>query len=128
MKKMKIIFYKCIQDSQEYGSDDEHMVSRVFFDIEIDGERYEKLFANIKQTVGSDIETAPFEIERPTSYQGPLSYEPYRNAVEDYFRGLVGSQGSGIRIHGGSNIRMQNNTFIVQKIVEIDVESSDAGW
>jgi hypothetical protein len=26
MKTARITFYKCIQDSQEYGSDDEHMV------------------------------------------------------------------------------------------------------
>ena len=34
MAKVKITFHKCIQDSQEYGSNDEHMVSRIFFSIE----------------------------------------------------------------------------------------------
>jgi hypothetical protein len=29
MAKVKITFQKCIQDSQEYGSNDEHMVSRI---------------------------------------------------------------------------------------------------
>lgn len=27
----RITFHKLIQDSQDYGSDDEHMVSRAFF-------------------------------------------------------------------------------------------------
>jgi len=40
MSKAKIIFYKCVQDSQDYGSDDEHMVSRVFFNLEIGEERF----------------------------------------------------------------------------------------
>jgi hypothetical protein len=33
--KAKVTFRKLIQDSQEYGSNDEHLVSRVFFDLEI---------------------------------------------------------------------------------------------
>ena len=57
MKKCKVIFRKCIQDSQDYGSDDEHMTSRVFFDLEIDGKIFKDLCADLKQTVGSDIET-----------------------------------------------------------------------
>ena len=34
-KNARVTFYKCIQDSQDYGSDDEHMVSRIFFFLEI---------------------------------------------------------------------------------------------
>ena len=34
MKKARVTFRKCIQDSQEYGSNNEYMVSRVFFDLE----------------------------------------------------------------------------------------------
>jgi len=40
MSKAKVIFHQCIQDSQEYGSDDEHMVSRIFFILEIGEERF----------------------------------------------------------------------------------------
>lgn len=40
MSKAKIIFHKCVQDSQDYGSDDEHMVFRVFFNLEIGKERF----------------------------------------------------------------------------------------
>jgi hypothetical protein len=34
MKQARISFFMCIQDSQEFGSDDEYMVSRVFFNME----------------------------------------------------------------------------------------------
>jgi len=40
VSKAKVIFHQCIQDSQEYGSDDEHMVSRIFFILEIGEERF----------------------------------------------------------------------------------------
>lgn len=128
MKKAKVTFKKCIQDSQEYGSNDEHMVSRVFFDLEIDGKRYENLYANIKQVVGGDFEKDPLEIGIPENYKGPLNYQAFRDAVEDYYRSLVGSKGHGIHIEGGSNIRMYDNRFIITKVVEFEIRENDAGW
>jgi len=34
MVKSKLVFTQVIQDSQDFGGDDEHMVSRVFFNVE----------------------------------------------------------------------------------------------
>ena len=123
MKKCKVIFRKCIQDSQDYGSDDEHMVSRVFFDLEIDGEIFKDLFADLKQTVGSDIETGIIEVGPPKGYGGSFNYIAFRDAAEKYYRSLVGSQGRGVRIKGSSNIRMRNNTFIQEMRFEFELDS-----
>ena len=120
-KKVKGLFYKCVQDSQEYGSNDEFMVSRVFFSLEIDGKKYEGLYSDIKQTVGSDFETGVIEIGPPIGYDGPFNYMAFRDAAEKYFRQLVGSKASGIRIEGGSNIRMMNNIFGFSMPFEFDV-------
>jgi hypothetical protein len=115
----RVTFYKCIQDSQDYGSNDEHMVSRVFFFLEIDEKRLD-LHADIKQTVGSSFETE--------NYKGPFNYDAFRDAAEKYYRSLVGSLGGGIRIQGGTNIRMRNNTFIQNMIAEFEVKEGSAGW
>ena len=123
-----ITFHKLIQDSQDYGSDDEHMVSRAFFSIDVDGTTYDDICVDIKQTVGSDIKTAPLEVSRPHGYKGPFNHESFRNAAEEYYRGLVGSGGSGIRIQGGSNIRMRNNTFIKSVQVKFEVSQDKAAW
>lgn len=128
MSSAKVIFKKCVQDSQEYGSDDEHMISRVFFDFNIDGQDYNDLYVDIKQTVGSNYEHSPLEIGRPSNYKGPLNYGAFRDAVEVYFRSLVGSKGSGIHITGGSNIRMRNNKFVRQQIAEFYIEDDKGGW
>src|SRR5882672_7037844 len=109
--KAIVTFTKCIQDSQDYGSDDEHMASRIFFDLEVDGQPRLGLHVDVKQVVGSSYETGDIEVGRPVGYRGPFNYIAFRDAVERYFRSLVGSAGSGIRITGGSNIRMRNNTF-----------------
>jgi hypothetical protein len=124
MAKVKITFQKCIHDSQEYGSNDEYMVSRVFFDIEVDGENKGEFSTDVKQAVGGDYETTPLEVDIPKEYKGPLRYQAFRQAVEDYYRSQVGSSGNGIHIEGGGNIRMHIDTFIATKIVEFEAEDS----
>jgi hypothetical protein len=124
MVNVKITFQKCIHDSQEYGSNDEYMVSRVFFDIEVDGENKGEFSTDVKQAVGGDYETTPLEVDIPKDYKGPLRYRAFRKAVEDYYRSQVGSLGHGIHIEGGGNIRMHIDTFIATKIVEFEAEDS----
>jgi hypothetical protein len=123
MKKYKVIFHTCIHDSQDYGSDDEHMVSRVFFDLEIDGEIFKDLFADLKQAVGRDIETGIIEVGPPKGYSGSFNHIAFRDAAEKYYRTLVGSPGRVIHIEGGSNIHMRNTTLIQEMIFEFELNS-----
>jgi len=136
MAKVKITFHKCIQDSQEYGSNDEHMVSRIFFSIEVTKiennvakvEKYDDLYADLKQVIGGKFEKTPIEVSPPylssgEPYSGVMNYQAFRNAAEDYFRGLVGTKASGIHIEGGSNIRMYNNLFM--KEYSVGFQASD---
>ena len=127
MGTAKTTFYKCIQDSQDYGSDDEHMVSRVFFILEIDDRKLD-LHTDIKQAVGSNYDAAQIEVSIPQDYKGAFNYEAFREAAEKYYRGLVGSSATGINIQGGTNIRMRNNTFNKVMSVEFNVNEGSAGW
>lgn len=135
MAKIKITFHKCMQDSQEYGSNDEHMFSRLFFSIEVTKvenneekvEKYDDLYADLKQVIGGKFEKNPIEVSPPylstgELYSGVMNYQAFRNAAEDYFRGLVGAKASGIHIEGGSNIRMYNNLLI--KEYSVDFQAS----
>jgi len=133
--KVRVVFHECVQDSQEYGSDDEHMVSRVFFSIEVDGKQWsDKLYhADLKQVVGGEFEKNPIEVGLPYDssgkpYSGPMNYEVFRNGAESYFRNLVGSKGFGIHIEGGSNIRMQNNRFVQEGSVEFQAADTRPQW
>jgi len=128
MTTARLLLHKLIQDSQDYGSDDEHMVSRVFFDLEIDGKNHPGLYADIKQPVGSSFESSPLEVSSPANYKGPFNYDAFRNIVEHYYRSLVGAGGSGIRIEGGSNIRMRNNTFVRSVAAEFEVQLAGGPW
>lgn len=130
MTKIKVTFHECVQDSQDYGSDDQHMVSRVFFSMEVGGKRYAGLYADLKQAVGSDFETGHIEVSPPrgAKYRGPFNHDAFSKGAENYFRSLVGSKGRGIRIEGGGNIRMRNNRYSMPMTVEFEVAGADVAW
>jgi len=117
----KVTFRKCVQDSQEYGSDDEHMVSRVFFDMQIGGTIHKNLYTDVKQPVGGNFETTPLEVSWPKGYEGPFNYDAFREAVERYYRSGFGSKGSAFHIEGGANIRMKNNVMIKKMEVTLHI-------
>jgi hypothetical protein len=126
--RAQVTFQRLIQDSQDYGSDDEHMVSRVFFDLEVEGQQYSGLYADIKQPVGASFESDPLEVSKPSGYEGPFNYEAFRDAAETYYRGIVGRGGHGIGIGVGSSVRMIHNTFNIPMVAEFDVDSGSGGW
>lgn len=125
--KARVIFTRLVQDSQDLGSGDDHMVSSVYFDLEYGGKTYSDLHVDVKQAVGGDTEAFPLEIGRVSGYTGPGNYTAFRDGVERSFRGLVGSSGRGIQIADGANVRMRNNTFSMRSVVEFPVTPL-GGW
>jgi hypothetical protein len=127
MEIAKVTFRKLIQDSQDFGSNDDHMVSRIFFDLDYGGQTHRGLQVDIKQIVGSNIDRDPIEVGRTKGFSGPGNYAVFRAEAESYFRSMVGASASGIRIAGGTNIRMRNNTFSRPHTVEFEV-TPQGGW
>jgi len=122
---MTVHFDRCIQDSQDYGSDDQHMVSRVFLSIEYEGQLYTGLHADVKQVVGGDFETDPLEISGPHDYDGPLNYGAFRDAAEQYYRTLIGPEGRVLHFTGAGKIRCRDNIIIKPHICELPVSDPD---
>ena len=121
MKKATIELYRCIQESQEYGSDDEYMISHIFFRLEVEGKTYD-LHSDLKQLVGSNIEDPQsIEVGRPEGYEGPFNYAAFQKEAADYFKECIGAKGKGIGISGGSNVFMENNIIGIKKRVVIDI-------
>jgi hypothetical protein len=124
MPTAQVTFKKLIQDSQDYGSNDQHMVSRAFFSLEYEGAKYDNLHVDIKQTVGSDFESSPLEVSRPHGYSGPFNYQEFQRAAEGYYRAAMRTIG----VKTGSTIRMRNNTFGKSLQVEFEVSKQGAAW
>ena len=112
MASASATFYRIIQGMQEYASDSEYMISRIFFRVPIGGQTCEGR-ADLKQLVGSGFETpGSIEVSAPAEYAGP-----------------IGGAGRGIHISGAKNIRMYNNIFEFARTVLINTqEDSPPSW
>jgi hypothetical protein len=131
MTMVKIIFRKCVQNSQDLGTDQDHMVSQVFFDVEVDGTRQVDLCADIKQSVGSAYETEPLEVSRPKGLRGPLNYAVFREKTEQYYLESFGTKGNAVNFPAKEKhirLTMRNNTVIRTWEVEFAASETEAGW
>ncbi len=129
MARIRITFQVSIQDSRNLGSDDEHMVSRVLFSLEVGGQSRGHFHCDVKQNVGTDFASAQLEVSPPRggSYRGPFNHEAFQEEVEEYYRESFGSGGTVIQV-GAKNVRMRNNRSVRLKTVEFDAWGSEAAW
>lgn len=128
MPIVRINVHKCIQDSQEYGSTDEHMVSRVFFNVEVDGMKKGEDFCDIKQIVGSSYSSENIEVTRPSQYRGPYDHQVFSDEITGYFCKMVNSSGAVISLGDSRSVRMRNNAFNFPYHFEFDAEAPGTGW
>jgi hypothetical protein len=126
MPKMRMMFHKCLRASRDLGSDEKHMVSRLFFSLEIRGQRYDGLYADVKQPLGP-YETGSLEVSSPKGapYTGPFNYEIYRYAAANYYRNIARR---GIAIRGEARTRIRNNEVKCPAVVEFDASGPDVSW
>lgn len=118
---LSITFTHCMQNSQVHGTSNEHMASTIGFHIrkgdDIQGTTAKELSCSVRQPAGGsfEYETTPIEVDVPDELILKINYSDFRDAVETYFREIIGSNGSGIRIGSNSrNTLMSNNLIISQ--------------
>ncbi len=104
------------------------MVSRIFFSLQLPDKQIDNLYVDIKQTVGDKFEGGTLEVGRPQGLKGNLDYLMFRDAVESYYRSLVGSSGRGIRVEGASDTIMMNSIFEFPMTKTITVDTESGGW
>ncbi len=128
--KAAVTFRILHQDFQEYGSTDDHMVSRVFFDVTHAGQTFKNAYCEIKQPAGGDFRTDPMEVGLPANYNGPsLNYQHLRERVESYYRAQISTGGSAIRLPDQGRVRMRNNTVITSESADIEIgDPSTPAW
>jgi hypothetical protein len=128
MPQVVVRFTECRQNSQEAGTDDEHMVSRVFFNIEVDGTQRGDYYVDLKQTVGSTMVEGLIQVPWPTAYKGPWNQETFANAVREYFGQCVGPTASVVQIGSGA-IAMHETRFVVTKTTKFTApDVAAASW
>jgi hypothetical protein len=126
MPTAKPTFHELIQGAQDVAMTDpnqEQMVSKVFFTLDIGDQHYSGMSAVLRQPFGTNYAEEPVEVEKPSGpYPGNLNYNQFRDHAEDYYRSAIGNQGFAIRIGpGASNIRMRNNSVKFSKTYDLDI-------
>lgn len=94
----------------QISQDNEHMISHLHFDLNIDGKVYPRLHAVIKQTVGTDYRNGMLEVSKPVGYNGPFNFEAFSKEAEEYYK----KQHQSAFSFGGdmSGITMSDNLII----------------
>jgi hypothetical protein len=121
-------FSHLILDSPEFGSDDERMVSRVFFSLELDGKTFPGLHANIKQTLRAAFEGGPLTVLKPAGYHGPFNHAAFSAAAESRYRDCIGKSIMMFRVNGAKGIRLRNGTFHVSDETTFEVDLNSHTW
>jgi hypothetical protein len=130
---ISLTFEGCIQDAQEFGSDDVWIVSRVFFWIReegallgdfaadlrrVAGDKFDRMrisaplqytgpmaYADLRQRVGEDFETGPIEVAPPVSAPVSLDQAKFSEQAIAYFRGFATESGTMMRVDEGRLLR-----------------------
>lgn len=129
MPKAKITFNKIIQDTQTANSEEnseDHMVSRIFFSMEMNGKVYDDMEVEVKQPFGADYRVDPLEVSAPHgSYAGRFKHGEFGDVCEAYYRLALGKM---ISFGSTTNVRMTNNTIALPMYVEVEMpdDGSDA--
>jgi hypothetical protein len=133
MSALELTFEGCVQDSEEFGSGRDRIVSRVYFWIRrggtpmgdfrsdlarIAGSFFAKralappedytgpmLSADIVQPVGEDFQTGPIEVGPPRGDTGPFDQAAFARAAVEYFRSVMSDSGAMQRAQDGRPLR-----------------------
>ena len=114
-----ITFRKCIINVPEYAKDDRCTGSRVFFDLDIDGQQHQNLHVDVKQPFGRVEQTEFLEITTPQGYAGPLNVHVFRGCVEFYYRHVVGAGGLTV---GGKATAMRFVGYVLEQEMRVQFE------
>ncbi|HEY7111518.1 MAG TPA: hypothetical protein VIA45_01180 [Thermoanaerobaculia bacterium] len=129
-RSIEVTFEGCVQDAQDYGSDSERMVSRLFFWVRhagapdgdflrdlalVAGNHFARVpiappedytgpvyYAEVRQRVGEDFETGRIEVGSPVGYAGPFDQAAFARAAVEYFRAVMTESGEMLRAEDGS--------------------------
>ena len=119
-----VAFRRCIINSPDCGGDDEHVGSRIFFDLSIGEEAYANLSVDVRQLVREGTEQYSLLVTHPENYPGPLNFPVFQGLVEFYYRHAVGGKWG---MFGMSGVGMRLENWVVEQEMLVQFEVSDEG-
>lgn len=118
-------FRRCVINAPEFGSDETHIGSRIFFDLAVEGVSYANLYVDVRQRVDDETDQHPLLVSRPQKYEGPFNTSVFQGLVEFYYRHAVGAKWSMFGMKG-IGMRLEGWTVEQEMLVQFEVFEEDA--
>lgn len=88
-----VTFRRCLVNTPEAGSDERYVGSRIFFDLNIEGQEFVDVYADVRADREGD---SPLSVTPPQGYDGPLNLQVFQGLVEFYYRQATGGGPDGL--------------------------------
>ena len=111
MQDITVLFHRVHVDSQNYGSTDDCMASRVFFDVSVGEKPRRESYADLKQIVGSTFGAENIEVGPPTGYPGVFDQEAFAKEAAQYYLSLIGPQATEVRLNPDARVRLSDRVL-----------------
>lgn len=115
----RVLFHRVVQNSPELGSNDARSVSRVFFDLMVDGGTFSDLHVDVEEPVGSTHKTEDISVSDLKAALVPLDQDAFKRAVRDYYQRLVNSAGFGKHLAKDKGFRTQEDELAMEQVTEL---------
>lgn len=112
----RVLFHHVIQDATEFGSNESRAVSRVYFDLEVDGTLHEDLTVDLEEEVGSSHRNEEITVGKVA---GIVEREAFERAVRAYYQSLVSSAGYGKNLAKDKGFRTYGDKLSLEQVVEL---------
>jgi hypothetical protein len=122
MTKFTVEFEGIVVKSQEAGSTDDHMVSRVAFLLYVEGQRKGQFFTDLKQTVGAPMSSEAIEVGPPKGYDGPFEQNKFASAARDYFLDAIGPRGKVYQFASTAHVNIEDSIVEMPRTVNFESE------
>ena len=127
MPTATLAFRRCIVNCSQFGSDEEHVGTRIFFDFLIEDAAYANVYVDVRQLVRDEMENESLLVSRPEGYDGPLNFQVFQSLVEFYYRQAVGAKWG---MFGNTGLRMRLEDWVIEyeMLVQFEVFDDESGW
>lgn len=121
-----ITFRRCLVNASACESDEDHVGSRVFFDLNIEGQAFGNVYVDVRQVIREGAEHEPLVVTPPQGYDGPFNFRVFQGLVAFYYRQAVGGTW-GMGGMQGLGRRLKDWAIEQEMRVEFEVDDGEAG-
>ena len=125
MPTATVAFRRCIINSPDYGSDEDHVGSRIFFDLAMDDVGFANVYVDVRQCLDEAAEDQPLLVSPLQGYDGPFNALVFQGLVQFYYRHAVGVKWSMLGMKGIS-MRLEGWMVEQEMLVEFEVYDEDS--